>query len=245
MWHGNLILSKASAHEEKRILLWRIIGFDPDHHPVPFPSDAPTDSGHETRSACRGRATADEPSLAFEILHTFDLPHSPLVWMSFNLSSNYGLTDDVLLAAGNTDRGHEGGNANFWPDLSIWNLGKLEKHEAGTAQVIKRAMKKRPKDGTRHSDRAYASARSDRASSTDVGGADTDKPGMPLDGALGGPFRRNLPHQRICIPVRDFIPRKPAFSPDGRWCVVVGNSGMINVYENEAMLESMSMDPDM
>ncbi|EHK99925.1 hypothetical protein M7I_4180 [Glarea lozoyensis 74030] len=218
---------------EDSIVLWSIAGFS-SSSPIPDVLSAPT--AHErqtsTRSAFSPPALTDGAPLQYTRLLQFDIPEGDIVWMRFSLFPGTETTGPVLAFC------------NKFSKVSFWDLRRLEEYASiiSTPEKIKDPVL-RPKflnpyqrrqrgrgiiRGRRRSNSPTDSTASQRSGGDVAGTVDWEKSkaGWEMRYAMDDPLKDLAPHREEVVKGLDFCGRQAAWSPDGRWCVVVGSMGV-------------------
>lgn len=233
---GDLILSHAatstSGMRSNSILLWKIDGFNsedtvPLDPPIPMP-------GVATRSAFGGK---------FQRLLTFDMPNTVPFYMRFSLFDAAG--QRPILVMGNT-------KSRF----SFWDLQALEEDHVVGDYKPATSGRGRPRkknlafDSRRSVSRLSvespggSSLASPALTTTSLGIPDVLSPGPGPDDAsqsqahmstdprydISDPMRPLLPHHTLTVPKYNFTTRQIAWSNCGKWCVAVGEIGIMCLF---------------
>lgn len=219
-FYGDLILSKAA--NEHVILLWRIEGFDSKNAP-------PTGETARTRRKVEGTCSAFGGR--FQLLQQFNAGGLTWFYMRFGLFHQIG--QHPILAIGN-----QASRIYFW-DLALLEQGELgpgkgpreprkKTSTATTGLKRKRSSSAKRGSGGRLSQGTTESASPlpDSSASASASASCSSKTAAPL----GNPFETLAPHKTMIIPKMNFKANQVAWSNDGRWCVMVGNFGMICVF---------------
>ncbi|KAK5653867.1 hypothetical protein OQA88_7791 [Cercophora sp. LCS_1] len=239
---GDLILSRA-CHEDS-IVLWRIEGFS-SQDPVLSPSEAPTtyDTKKETRSAYTPTLTPDRPA-HFTRLLQFHTPDCGvqffLRFRMFNVPGKH-----PILAFANAK------SKTFFWDLERFITYSRYIEDLKEAQQIKIAPPIKPswlsvKRGKKHD--AAANLRAPIADKDSMVSASPDPDTLftgigqhtkiTLDNwaetyDISNPQGLIKPHKSAGIEGA-FVGRQVGWSPEGEWCVVVGNNNRALIYQRWA-----------
>ncbi|TKA67929.1 hypothetical protein B0A49_04958 [Cryomyces minteri] len=201
-FYGDLILSRAA--KEKKIVLWKIEGFD-SRRDVPPPSAIPTGSRRETRSAFAG---------SFQRLLQFECPLTQLFYNRFGLFHEF--EQHPILVMGNENS-----------KLLFWDLQRLDEGmELDDPVLLKRSKKKHGRNVLEN----VREGSSNSNSSSGISGG-IISPSVPAERkfTINDPFALIPAHHDFTVPKVKFCFRQIAWSKGGEWCVTVGDHGMICV----------------
>ena len=245
-FYGDLILSK-SCSEEETLVLWKVEGFNSRKEPpgedaapktkeyldtrsgfMPRPSKETTSTGGHRSSENKERLWPPTAPPPWSRLLSFHIPGSLLFFSRFGLSLPSPAYPDIRPTLAYT---------NLRSRVSLWDLAALEdKVEPRTREAME--DEDDPEDRPRSSGRGAAG----RGGSTPSRSGDNTMLGpnkrIRTKHALHDPFKPMEPHHTIQLSdfklytqwgdQFGFQGRGTAWSPDGRWCVAVGE------YKNEA-----------
>ncbi|GAB1318790.1 hypothetical protein MFIFM68171_09000 [Madurella fahalii] len=254
-FYGDLILSRA-CHEDM-IVLWRIEGFSSDD-PVPDPLDAPTptDVAKQTRSYFNPTPSPSRPAM-FTRLAQFATPdcgvqffmrfrmfHAPgkhpvlafanaksrtMFWdfARFGSYANYMAELKEAQKAGRLLENGNGNNGVPAVQKPSWLVAKRSKKTVGVAAVAAAAAGAPSVGGDKES---MVSASPDPESVTVLGHSQRTLQEWAEMYDLSNPVGSIKAHRSLQID-GGFVGRQVGWSPEGEWCVVVGNGNRALIYQ--------------
>lgn len=208
VFHGDLIISKAC--EEDKIVLWMVTGFDSNAEP-PSPSAAPKSSTFaETRSGFLTDAQRARGEPGYQRLLEFATPRSDYFYMRFGLLDQPSLHPILVFA-------------NAMSDVYFWDFKRLEVGHSGSKDQSRQREPSRG-DSRLRSESVGTSSASLALETSGVTAVSSSARGRDKNN-ISDPWTEIKAHQRTEIPKVFFQGRQACWSADGKWLLVVGDSG--------------------